>query len=410
MSIFDKCPLYTVARDTEALGLYPCFRPIEESTPTEARIGGEWKVMVGSNNYLGLTHHPKVLDAARAALVKYGSGSTGSRLLNGTLDLHEELEAKLARFFRKEDALVFTTGYQASLGAIAQLVGRGEHMFLDRLDHASLVDGARLSHGELHRYPHNDFVSLDKQLSKLPLEDNKLIVSDGVFSMEGTIVDLPNLVRVARKHHAQILIDEAHALGVLGPDGGGTASHFGLTDEVDLILATFSKSLASVGGVVAGPADVIHWLRHFSRSLVFTAAMPPASVAGVLAALEIMQDEPERRERLWANTRTVAEALRAMGYDIGETQTPVIPVLIGDFDHTMRAWRSLFDDGVFTHAIAPPAVPENACRIRVSVTAEHTEEQIARVLSAFERVARGRGLDTPAANDRPTPTSEPVVR
>src|SRR3954468_1252271 len=209
-----------MAHETEALGRYPYFWPIEEATTTEAKIDGEWKVMVGSNNYLGLTHHPRVLEAARNALAKYGSGSTGSRLLNGTLDLHYELEGRLARFVKKDAALVFTTGYQASLGAIAQLVGRGEHMFLDRLDHASLVDGARLSHGELHRYAHNDFVSLDKQLSRLPLTDNKLIVSDGVFSMEGTIVDLPSLVRVARKHHAQILIDEAHALGVLGPDGG----------------------------------------------------------------------------------------------------------------------------------------------------------------------------------------------
>jgi 8-amino-7-oxononanoate synthase len=326
--------------------------------------------------------------------VKYGSGSTGSRLLNGTLDLHDELEAKLARFFRKDAALVFTTGYQASLGAIAQLVGRGEHLFLDRLDHASLVDGARLSNGELHRYPYGDFVSLDKQMARLPADANKLIVSDGVFSMEGSIVDLPNLVRVARKHNAQVLIDEAHALGVLGPDGAGTASHFGLTDEVDLILATFSKSLASVGGVVAGPADVIHWLRHLSRALVFTAAMPPASVAGVLAALHILQTEPERRERLWANTRMVSEGLRGMGFDLGQSQTPVIPVLIGDFYRTMRAWRSLFDDGVFTHPIAPPAVPATACRIRVSLSAEHTREQIERVLSAFERVAKSLGSES----------------
>jgi 8-amino-7-oxononanoate synthase len=388
LSLFDKTKLYTVAKDAQAAGVYPCFQPIQESTATEARVGGVWRVMAGSNNYLGLTHHPDVLAAARAALVKYGSGSTGSRLLNGTLDLHDELEAKLAQFFRKDAALVFTTGYQASLGAIAQLVGRGEHLFLDRLDHASLVDGARLSHGELHRYPYGDFASLDKQMAKLPADANKLIVSDGVFSMEGSIVDLPSLVHVARKHNAQVLIDEAHALGVLGPDGAGTASHFGLTDQVDLILATFSKSLASVGGVVAGPADVIHWLRHLSRALVFTAAMPPASVAGVLAALHILQTEPERRERLWANTRMVSEGLRSMGFDLGQSQTPVIPVLIGDFDRTMRAWRSLFDDGVFTHPIAPPAVPATACRIRVSLSAEHTPEQIERVLYAFDRVAK----------------------
>jgi 8-amino-7-oxononanoate synthase len=393
LSIFKKCGEYTMAHETEALGRYPYYWPIEESTTTEAKIEGEWKVMVGSNNYLGLTHHPKVLDAARSALTKYGSGSTGSRLLNGTLDLHYELEGRLATFFRKEAALVFTTGYQASVGAIAQMVGRGEHMFLDKLDHASLVDGARLSNGEMHRYPHGDFVSLDRQLSRIPRDTNKLIVSDGVFSMEGTIVDLPSLVAVARKHGAQTMIDEAHAVGVLGPDGAGTASHFGMLDDVDLILATFSKSLASVGGVVAGPAEVIHWLRHFSRALIFTAAMPPSSVAGALAALDVMQDEPERRERLWANTNAVADGLRAMGFDIGASQTPVIPVLIGHFDNVLRAWRSLFDDGVFSHPIVPPAVSMSACRIRVSMSAEHTPAQIERVLSAFERVAKMLGSE-----------------
>ena len=388
MSIFDKCRDYTLAHETQAAGLYPYFHAIEESTATEARIRGEWLVMVGSNNYLGLTHHPRVREAAATALATYGSGSTGSRFLNGTLDLHYELEERLARFFHKEAALVFTTGYQASLGAIASLVARGDHVFLDRLDHASLVDGARLSHGEVHRYPHGDFASLDKQLARIASGAGKLVVSDGVFSMEGSIVDLPALVRVAKAHDAQTLIDEAHAIGVLGPDGAGTVSHFGMGSQVDLILATFSKSLASVGGVVAGPESVIHWLRHHSRALIFTASMPPSSVAGALAALDVMQQEPERRERLWANTRQVATSLRAMGFDTGASQTPVIPVLIGDFEKTLRAWRTLFDSGVFTHPIVPPAVPLNACRIRVSLSAEHTEEQIERVLSAFEHLAR----------------------
>ena len=388
MSIFQKCEGFEAARMYEALGLYPYFHPIEEATATEARIRGEWKVMVGSNNYLGLTHHPKVLEAAGNALGKYGSGSTGSRFLNGTLDLHYELEDRLARFFKKEAALVFTTGYQASLGALATLIERGDHLFLDRLDHASLVDGARLGHGELHRYPHGDFEALRKQLSHIPADGNKLVVSDGVFSMEGSIVDLPKLVRVSKQHGAQILIDEAHAVGVLGPDGAGTVSHFGLQDEVDLVLATFSKSLASVGGVLAGSDSVIHWLRHHSRALIFTAAMPPSSVAGVLAALEVMQDEPERRERLWANTNKVAECLRGMGFDTGASRTPVIPVLIGDIEKTLHAWRVLFDEGVFSHPIVPPAVPHNACRIRVSMSAEHSDEQVERVLAAFARVAR----------------------
>lgn len=388
MNIFDKCDSYTLARETQAAGLYPYFHPLEESTATEARIRGEWKIMVGSNNYLGLTHHPKVLEAAAAALTTYGSGSTGSRFLNGTLDLHYELEERLASFFQKEAALVFTTGFQASLGAIAGIVGRGDHVFLDRLDHASLVDGSRLSHGDVHRYPHGDFIALGKQLARADGNGGKLVVSDGVFSMEGTIVDLPALVRVAKAHEAQILIDEAHAIGVLGPDGAGTVSHFGLNDEVDLILATFSKSLASVGGVIAGPERAIHWLRHHSRALIFTASMPPCSVAGALAALDVLQQEPERRARLWANTNHVAASLRALGFDTGGSESPVIPVLIGDIERTLQAWRTLFDCGVFTHPIVPPAVPLHACRIRVSMSAEHTDEQIERVLSAFEHLAR----------------------
>jgi 8-amino-7-oxononanoate synthase len=387
MSIFDKCEGYTLAHETQAAGLYPYFHPIEEATATEARIRGEWKVMVGSNNYLGLTHHPRVLEAAANALTNYGSGSTGSRFLNGTLDLHYELEERLARFFHKEAALVFTTGYQASLGAMASIIARGDHLFLDRLDHASLVDGARLSHGEVHRYPHGDFAALGKQLARID-DGGKLVVSDGVFSMEGSIVDLPALVRVAKAHGAQVMIDEAHAVGVLGPDGAGTVSHFGLSDDVDLILATFSKSLASVGGVIAGPESVIHWLRHHSRALIFTASMPPSSVAGALAALDVLEQEPERRDRLWANTNLVAQSLRSMGFDTGESDTPVIPVLIGDFEKVLLAWRTLFDHGVFTHPIVPPAVPLNACRIRVSMSAEHTDEQIERVLSAFEHLAR----------------------
>jgi 8-amino-7-oxononanoate synthase len=387
MTIFEKCDAYTLAREVQAMGIYPYFTPIEETTATEARIGGEWKIMVGSNNYLGLTHHPKVLEAARRAAIRYGVGSTGSRFLNGTLDLHYELESRLAAFFNKEAALVFTTGYQASLGVLGPLLGRNDHAFLDRLDHASLVDGARLGVGEMHRYAHGDFDGLARQLARSPRGAGKLVVTDGVFSMEGTIVDLPRLVAVSKDHGAAILVDEAHAVGVLGDDGAGTVSHFGLSDQVDLILATFSKSLASIGGVVAGPESVIHYLRHHSRALIFTASMPPASVAGALSALEILQNEPERRARLWKHTRRVAAELRSLGFNIGATQTPVIPVVIGDPIRTMTVWRALFDDNVFTHPIVPPAVPEHACRIRVSLSAEHTDEQLDRVLDSFERVA-----------------------
>jgi 8-amino-7-oxononanoate synthase len=388
MSILEKCEAYTLAHETQAAGIYPCFVPIEESTATEARIGGEWKVMVGSNNYLGLTHHPHVLEAARRALSQFGSGSTGSRLLNGTLSLHEELEARLARLFRKPAALVFTTGYQANLGAIAALVGRDDHVFLDRLDHASIVDGARLSYGQMHRYPHADAASLGRQLAAAPAGGGKLVVTDGVFSMEGTLADLPGIAAQARQHGATLMVDEAHAVGVFGDTGAGTAEHFGLTDQVDLVMGTFSKSLASVGGVIAGPESVIHWLRHHSRALVFTASMPPSSVGGVLAALDVMAAEPERRERLWSNTRRIYDGLRSLGFDVGKSNTPIIPVHIGELVPTLQAWRTLFDAGVFTHPIAPPAVPLTSCRLRVSMSAEHSEDQIDRVLDAFARVAK----------------------
>ena len=392
MSIFEKCDAYTLAREVQAMGIYPYFTPIEETTATEARIEGGWKIMVGSNNYLGLTHHPKVLEAARRAALRYGVGSTGSRFLNGTLDLHYELEARLATFFRQQAALVFTTGYQASLGVLGPLLGRNDHAFLDRLDHASLVDGARLGVGELHRFAHRDFDGLARQLSKVPSGAGKLVVTDGVFSMEGTIVDLPRLVSVAKRHGAAVLVDEAHAVGVLGDDGAGTVSHFGLHEQVDLILATFSKSLASIGGVVAGPESVIHYLRHHSRALIFTASMPPSSVAGALAALDILIDEPERRVRLWEHTNRMAAGLRSLGFDIGATNTPVIPVVVGEPIRAMTMWRLLFDDGVFTHPIVPPAVPEHACRLRVSLSAEHTREQIDRVLDAFERVGHAMAV------------------
>jgi 8-amino-7-oxononanoate synthase len=388
MSIFKKCDDYTLARETQAAGVYPYFVPIEESTATEARIGGEWKVMVGSNNYLGLTHHPRILEAAQRALKTFGSGSTGSRLLNGTLAIHYELEERLAQLFHKQAALVFTTGYQANVGAVAALIGRDDHVFLDRLDHASIVDGARLSHGTVHRYPHGDAGSLERQLAQVPSSAGKLVVSDGVFSMEGTIADLPRLLATTTAHDATVLVDEAHAVGVFGRTGAGVAEHFGVSDRVDLIMGTFSKSLASVGGVIAGPESVMHWLRHHSRALIFTASMPPASVAGVLAALDVMADEPERRERLWDNTRRVAEGIRSLGFETGNAETPIIPVVIGELVPTLQVWRALFDEGVFTHPIVPPAVPASSCRLRVSMSAEHSDEQIDRVLGAFARVAR----------------------
>ncbi|MBI4409947.1 MAG: aminotransferase class I/II-fold pyridoxal phosphate-dependent enzyme [Gemmatimonadetes bacterium] len=392
MSLFEKCDRFTRAREIQAAGFYPYFVPIEASYDTEVVIHGQRKVMVGSNNYLGLTHHPKVLAAAEAALRRYGSGCTGSRFLNGTLDLHEELEERLARFLGQEAALVFSTGYQTNLGVIATLIGRDDHLFLDKLNHASIVDGARLAYGTVHRYPHGELATLERQLARAPADAGKLIVTDGIFSMEGDICDLPALLALAEFYGAQVMVDDAHAFGVLGERGGGTAQHFGLEHRVDLIMATFSKSLASIGGVIAGPEPVIHYLKHHARSLIFSASMPPASVATVLAALEVIEEEPERREALWSNTRRMQEGLKSLGYDTGKSETPVIPVLVGELEDTFIFWKALFDAGVFTNPVTPPAVPDNSCRLRISLMATHTEEQIDHVLEAFAQVGRHMAL------------------
>ena len=388
MSLFEKCYRFTKAREVMAAGYYPYFQPISESYDTEVIIRGEKKVMVGSTNYLGLTHHPKVIAAAEAALHRYGSGCTGSRFLNGTLDMHEQLEERLARFLNQEAALVFSTGYQSNLGAVATLVGRDEHIFSDKLNHASIVDGNRLSYGIVHRYPHNDLRALERELARAPAESGKLIVTDGVFSMEGTIANLPGIMALAEFYGAEVLVDDAHSFGVLGEFGGGTAQHFHLEDRISLIMATFSKSLASIGGVIAGPEDVIHYLKHHARSLIFSASMPPASVATVLAALEVIQEEPERRAQLWHNTRRIQDGLRSLGYDLGNSETPIVPVLIGDFDRMLVFWKELFDAGVFTNPVTPPAVPDNSCRLRISMMATHNDDHIDFVLDAFANVGK----------------------
>ncbi|HUF67250.1 MAG TPA: pyridoxal phosphate-dependent aminotransferase family protein [Longimicrobiales bacterium] len=388
MSLFEKCYRFTKAREVMAAGYYPYFVPIEASFDTEVVIRGERKVMVGSNNYLGLTHHPKVLGAAEAALHKYGSGCTGSRFLNGTLDLHERLEERLARFLNQESALVFSTGFQTNLGVISALVQRDDHLFSDKLNHASIVDGARLAYGTVHRYPHDDLRSLERELARTPSEAGKLIVTDGIFSMEGSIVDLPGVMSLAERYGAEVMVDDAHAFGVLGDTGGGTAQHFGMEDRVSLTMLTFSKSLASIGGAVAGPEDVIHYLKHHARSLIFSASCPPSAVAAALAALEILEDEPERREALWRNTRRMQEGLKSLGYDIGQTVTPIIPVQVGDMERMFVYWKTLFDAGVFTNPVTPPAVPENACRLRVSAMATHTDQHIDFVLDAFAKAGK----------------------
>lgn len=390
--IFEKCHQFTRADEVKAQGLYPYFKPISESEDTVVVIEGQRRIMLGSNNYLGLTHHPKVLEAATRALHRYGSGCTGSRFLNGSLDLHEQLERSLAEFLGKDDCMVFSTGYGANLGMISGLVGRGDTVFLDKLDHACIVDGAKLSFGDTERFSHADLGALERLLQKSDPGRGKLVVVDGVYSMEGDIADVPELVRICRQYGAALAVDDAHSLGVLGPRGDGTSAHFGMTDEVDLIAGTFSKSLASVGGFVAGSDRIINYLRHHSRPFIFTAALPPANTAGVLAALEVLQREPERRDRVWHNARRLQDGLRGLGYDIGPTATPIVPVVIGPLEKTMIMWRQMYDAGVFTNPVVPPAVPHSQCRLRTSVMATHTDDQIDFCLEAFAKIGKALGV------------------
>jgi len=385
----ERVALLHAARDA---GLLPLFRVVESPAMPIVEMEGSPRIMLGSNNYLGLTHDPRVMEAAEKAARKYGTGCTGSRFLNGTLDLHEQLECELAEFLGKETCLVFSTGYSANLGLISGLVGRGEVVYLDKLDHASIVDGAKMSYGETVRFNHGDLEGLERQIERNKDARGAMIMVDGVYSMEGDIAQVPELVRIARKHGVALALDDAHALGVLGPNGDGTAAHFGLTDEVDIIAGTFSKSLASIGGFVAATENVIHYLRHHSRPLIFTASLPPSNTAGVLAALEVLRAEPERRELLWANTRRLQAGFRSLGFDIGETETPIVPVVIGPMEKTFLMWRRLFDAGVFTNPVMPPAVSATQCRLRTSLMATHSFEQIDFCLQQFGRIGRELGV------------------
>ena len=391
VALFDKCRNFTKAKEVQAAGLYPYFKPISESEDTVVVIEGQKKVMMGSNNYLGLTHHPKVLEAAKVALERYGSGCTGSRFLNGTLDLHERLEVRLAEFFGKEAALVFSTGYQANLGVISGLVNREDVVFIDKLDHASIVDGAKMSYGSTERFGHGNLAQLERLLTRHS-DKGLMVIVDGVYSMEGDIADVPALLKVCQKNGAALVVDDAHSVGVLGPKGDGTAAHFNLTDEVDVIVGTFSKSLASIGGFAAASENVIHYLKHNSRPLIFTAALPPANTAGVLAALEVMIAEPERRTRLWENTTRLRDGLKQLGFDLGHTQTPIIPVLIGTLERTFLFWRRVFEAGVFTNPVVPPAVPPAECRLRTSLMATHSPDQIDFALETFAKLGKEMGV------------------
>jgi 8-amino-7-oxononanoate synthase len=391
VTLFEKCRLFTRADEVKAQGLYPYFRPISESEDTVVVIEGQKKIMLGSNNYLGLTHHPKVLEAAGRALHVYGSGCTGSRFLNGTLDLHLQLEAALAEFLGKEDCIVFSTGYNANLGLISGLVGRRDVVFLDKLDHASIVDGAKMSDGETVRFNHGDLAGLERKLERHP-GVGKMVIVDGVYSMEGDIADVPGLLKLCKRHGAALAVDDAHSIGVLGPKGDGTAAHFGVSDEVDIIAGTFSKSLASIGGFVVASRSIINYLRHHARPLIFTASLPPANTAGVLAALEVLRHDTERRESLWANTRRLLEGFRGLGFDTGPSETPIVPILIGPLDKTLIMWRKVFDAGIFTNPVVPPAVPPSQCRLRTSVMATHTADQIDYCVEAIGKIGKELGV------------------
>jgi 8-amino-7-oxononanoate synthase len=339
-----------------------------------------------------LTSHPKVKEAAQEALKKYGSGCSGSRFLNGTLDIHEKLEERLARFMRKEAVQVFSTGFLTNVGTIATLVNRRDYVITDRSDHASIVDACRLSFGNIVKFRHNDMSDLQRVLGSCNDNAGKLIVVDGVFSMEGDIADLPRIVELAKQYQARVMVDDAHSIGVLGENGRGTAEHFHLEDEVEMVMGTFSKSFASLGGFLAAGERVINYIKHFSRALIFSASPPPAAVAACLAALDVIEQEPERRERLWQIAKRMHKEFRALGFQIGSSQTPIIPIYIGDDIKTFQFWRMLSDEGIFTNPIISPAVPAGSQLIRTSYTATHTDEQLDRVLEVFEKVGKKMGV------------------
>jgi len=392
MDIFKKCYEFQEAEKARQLGYYPYFHPVSSAEDTEIIVDGKPLVMLGSNNYLGLTTHPEVKKAAKEAIEVYGTGSCGSRFLNGTLDIHEELERELAEFVGKESALVFSTGYQTNLGIMSALLGRNDVVVLDKWDHASIVDGTRLGMAEVKRFKHNDMDHLKKVLDQIPKDKGILIVVDGVFSMEGDIANLPELVKIKKEYGARLMVDDAHSVGILGENGAGTAEHFGLTDEVDLIMCTFSKSFASLGGFVAGGAKVIDYIKHFARPMIFSAALPPAQVAAAKASLQIIKTNRKRRENLWENTRFWQEGLKKLGFDIGETQTPIVPVIIGDDMLTFAIWKKLMEYGVYTNPVITPAVPPGRQLLRTSIMATHTKEQLQRALDAFEKAGKELGV------------------
>lgn len=395
--IFAKCAAFTEAERARREGWYPYFRPITESHGTKVVIDGRELIMAGSNNYLGLALDERVREASKAAIDRYGTSCSGSRFMNGTLSLHEELEERLAAFTGKEAALCFTTGYQTNLGAISALTGRGDHIITDKLNHASIMDGIFLSVGinrsvQVHRYKHNNMEDLDRILSAIPSDEAKLIVTDGVFSMEGDIVRLPEMRQVADKNGARIYLDEAHAIGVLGKTGRGTTEHYGDPSLADVIMCTFSKSFGSIGGFVSGDRIVIDYIKHFARPLIFSASIAPPQAAAVMKALDIIEEEPERVQRLQAIAVKMVDGFRSLGFNIGVAETPIVPLVIGDFTKTFEFWRGLFENGVYTNPVVTPAVPPNRSLLRTSYMATHTDEELDRILEIAGEQGHKLGL------------------
>lgn len=387
----QKMRRYTAPQEAKAAGVYPYFRVIESDQDTVVKMNGKDVLMFGSNSYLGLTNHPKLKEAAKRAIDKYGSGCAGSRFLNGTLDLHIELEEKLANFVGKEEAIVFSTGMQVNLGVLSSVLGRKDFIINDESNHASIVDGTRLSFATSRKYKHNDMESLEATLQRIEKdrgeEDVALIVTDGVFSMEGDITKLPEIIKLKNKYNANIMVDDAHGLGVLGEFGKGTCNYFGLTDQVDLIMGTFSKSLATIGGFIATSHEIANWLKHNARSLIFSASIAPANAAAVIAAIELIQEEPERIEQLWANTRHAKHLLDELGFDTGHSETPIIPIYVRDVNKTFMLTRLLEEEGVFVNPVITPAVAPKDTLIRFSLMATHTFEQIETAIDKLAKIA-----------------------
>jgi 8-amino-7-oxononanoate synthase len=392
MDLFHKCNTFTRADDAMEADLYPYFTPIREVWGNKVKVRNKEMIMVGSNNYLGLLDHPKVKQAAQAAIDRYGVATCGSRFLNGTLDIHVELEKRLATFMKKEAALTFSTGFQTNQGIISTLIGKGDAVITDRMDHASIIDACRLSFGDVYKFKHNDMADLERILASLSPDQGKLIVVDGVFSMEGDLADLPGIIKLAKKHNSRVMVDDAHGIGVMGAHGRGTCEHFGLEDEVDVVMGTFSKSFASLGGFVAANKKVVSYIKHSARALIFSASITPASVATVLATLDIIETEPERRARLWEITNRMKSSFQAMGYNTGPSVTPIIPLMIFNDEKAFMLWRSLREHGIFANPVIYPAVPQGQSLIRTSYSATHTDEELDYVLDCFRQSGKALGI------------------